>query len=89
MSDIKFIGFQRLCPNINLDLKNNNEKDYDMYILAAHLAELKNGFVVSKQYKTNKNGTKFTYKCCESKEEADEYKTKIDELLKNCLEKYY
>lgn len=88
MSDVKVIGFQREYPSINLELMKSDERAYDMAILAVYILELKRGFIVKKQYKTNKKGTKFKYKICEDEEEAKEYGLKVSGLLNQYKEKY-
>ena len=87
MSDVVVIGFRKEYPSINLDLMKNNEQMYDMAILAVYMAELKKGFIVKKQFKTTKKGTKFTYKVCKDEEEAKEYSLKVHELLRQYKEK--
>ena len=88
MSDVAVIGFRAEYPSINLDLMKNNEQMYDRAILAAYTAELERGFIVKKQFKTTKKGTRFAYKVCKDEEEAKEYSLKVQELLKKYNEKY-
>ncbi len=88
MSDAVVIGFQREYPSINLALIKSNEQIYDMAILIAYTSEFERGFIVKKQFKTTKRGTKFTYKSCENEEEAKEYSLKVHELLRLYKEKY-
>lgn len=88
MSDVTVIGFQREYPCINLDLMKIDEKAYDIAILIAHTLEVEKGFIVKKQYKTTKKGTKFTYKACKDEEEAKEYVLKVHELLNQYKGKY-
>ena len=88
MSDVVVIGFKREYPTINLELMKNNEQMYDMAILVVYTAELERGFIVKKQFKTTKKGTKFTYKACKDEEEAKEYSVKVKELLRQYNEKY-
>lgn len=88
MDNIKVIEFGKEFPSVNLDLMKNNPKDYDMAILVAYTLEVERGFIVKKQNKTTKKGTKFTYKLCEDEEEAKEYNLKLHELLKQYNEKY-
>ena len=88
MSDAVVIELRKEYPIINLDLMKNNEQMYDMAILVAYMAELERGFIVKKQFKTTKKGTKFAYKVCEDGEEAKEYSLKVQELLRKYKEKY-
>ncbi len=88
MSDFEVIEFQKEYPTLNLNALKNNPKDYDMGILVAYSMETKRGFVIKKQFKTTKKGTKFTYKACNGEEEAKEYSLKCHELLKQYNEKY-
>lgn len=88
MSYAEVMEFQKEYPTMNLDLLKNNPKDYDLAILVAYEMETENGFIVKKQYKTTKKGTKFTYKGCKNKEEAKEYSLKLHELLKSYNNKY-
>lgn len=88
MNDVVVIGFQREYLGVNLELMKNNEQMYDMAILAVYTAELKRWFIVKKQFKTTKKGTKFTYKACKNEKEAKEYSLKIHELLRLYKEKY-
>lgn len=88
MSDVVVIGFRKEYPSINLDLMKSNEQIYDMAILAVYTSELERGFIVKKQFKTTKKGTKFTYKLCKDEDEANEYSFKIHELLRQYKEKH-
>lgn len=88
MNDVVVIGFQREYPTINLELMKSNEQMYDMAILVVYTSELERGFIVKKQFKTTKRGTKFTYKACKNEEEAKEYSLKVQELLRRYKEKY-
>ena len=85
---VSVVEFQKEYPTMNLELLKNNEKDYDISVLVAHEIETKNGYIVKKQYKTTKKGTKFTYKACTGEEEAKEYNLKLHELLKQYNKKY-
>lgn len=81
MSNIQVIEFQKEYPIINLQLAKNSSKEYDMAIMVAYTMELEKGFIVKKQNKTTKKGTKFTYKPCESEDEFENYKAKLNEML--------
>lgn len=88
MADIEVIEFKKEYPSMNLDEMKNNPKDYDMAILVAYTLETERGFIVKKQFKTTKKGTKFTYKACKNEEEAKEYSLKLKELLDQYNKKY-
>ena len=88
MIDIMVIEFQQEFALLNLDMMKNDIKMYDMAIITAYTLELDKGFIVKRQGKTTKKGTKFTYKVCESEEEANKYKTKLDRMLNEYNEKY-
>lgn len=88
MSYAVVLEFQKEFPTINLDLMKNDIKKYDMAILAAYTVELERGFIVKKQGKTTKKGTKFTFKPCEDKSELENYAFKLYELLKEYNKKY-
>lgn len=80
--------FQKEFEMINLDMMKNDIEKYDMAILGAYALETKKGFIVKRQGKTTKKGTKFTYKACKDEKEAKEYSLKLHELLKLYNEKY-
>ena len=67
MSYAVVMEFQNEFETINLDMMKNDTKNYDMAILVAYTLETKRGFIVKKQGKTTRKGTKFTYKACKMK----------------------
>lgn len=80
----------RVCyPDINLELQNNNPERYEMAIIAAHVAKLTSSFIVKKQYKTNKKGTKFAYKFCDDKKEGKKYIDKVESMIEEFNSKPY
>lgn len=82
MSEAKIIEFQKIYPTINLKLMKDKPEDYDKAILAAHIAEVENGFIVKKQNKTTAKGTKFTYEACNSIDRLEKYKAILIQLIK-------
>lgn len=88
MSYAVVMGFQKEFEMINLDMMKNDVEKYDLAILVAYTLETERGFIVKKQGKTTKKGTKFTYKACKDEAEAKEYSLKLHELLKQHNEKY-
>lgn len=88
MADMEVIEFSKEFPSMNLDSMKNSPKDYDMAILVAYTLETERGFIVKKQYKTTKKGTKFNYKVCKDEEEAKEYSLKLKKLLDQYNKKY-
>lgn len=88
MSYAVVMEFQNEFETINLDMMKNDTKNYDMAILVAYTLETKRGFIVKKQGKTTRKGTKFTYKACKDEEEAKEYSLKCHKLLQQYNEKY-
>lgn len=88
MSYAVVMEFQKEFEMINLDMMKNDVEKYDLAILVAYTLETERGFIVKKQGKTTKKGTKFTYKACKDEAEAKEYSLKLHELLKQYNEKY-
>lgn len=88
MSNVQVIEFQKEYPIINLELEKNSKKEYDMAIMVAYTMELEKGFIVKRQNKTTRKGTKFTYKPCETEEEFKDYKVKLNEMLGAYNKKY-
>ena len=86
--DYKVVEFQKQFALIDLELMEKDIEKYDITILVAYMLEIKNGFIVKKQGKTTKKGTKFTYKTCESEDEARMYKLKLHEMLNQYNDKY-
>lgn len=88
MANIEVIEFQKEFPIMNLRLMKDDKAKYDMSILIAYTLETERGFIVAKQYKTTKKGTKFKYKACKNEEEAKEYSLKLKALLDKYNEEY-
>lgn len=84
----RVLGFKKNNPTINLALKKQDERRYDLGVIAIHLVELKDGFIVKRMNKPNKDGLMVTYKALETTKEYDEYKEKIENLIKTHMEKY-
>lgn len=88
MSYATVVEFQKEFEMINLDMMKNDIEKYDMAIIVIYTLETERGFVVKKQGKTTRKGTKFTYKACESEDEAKTYSIKVNELLNQYNKKY-
>lgn len=88
MSYATVVEFQKEFKTMNLDMLKTDIEKYDMAILVAYTLETKDGFIVKKQGKTTRTGTKFTYKACSGEEEAKAYSLKLHELLEQYNEKY-
>lgn len=86
--DIRVVEFQKHYKTINLDMMNNNPKEYDKAIIIVHTLETENGYVVKKIGKTYKNGTQITYKPIESRNEAEKYSSKVRSLIEGYNIKY-
>lgn len=79
------------CKNyggINLEFKKNEPKQYDIAMIAIHLEELKNGFMVKRINKTNSKGTKVVYRAIKDEEELDNYVSFLEELVEEFNKKW-
>ncbi|MGL5713376.1 MAG: hypothetical protein ACRCX2_10185 [Paraclostridium sp.] len=81
MSDFTVIGFQKGYKSLNLKMLNNEPNAFALGLLAVYSSEVKNGFYVAKQLKTNSRGTNFNFKKFETQEQVEQYREKINEIL--------
>lgn len=88
MRDFSVVGYVAEFPYINLELKNNEPKRYEIALLVCHIEELKKGMKVSKIYKTTKKGTSIKYEAIKNKTEALEYKDKIQNMVDEYNNRY-
>lgn len=72
------------CKNyggVNTTFKKNKPKEYDIAMIAIHLEELDNGFIVKRINKTNSKGTKVVYRAVQNNEELDDYINFLKKLV--------
>ena len=77
----KVIGYTADYPYINLELKNNNPREYKIALIICHNEEFKKGMQVERIYKTTKKGTSIKYKSISSKEDAVKCMEKIQRMV--------
>lgn len=79
---IEILEFKKHNKTLNLDLKKDNEVLFNILLLLEYSSELRNGFMVKKQYKTTKKGTLFLFEPAKSQEEMDKYVEKLRGIIK-------
>lgn len=87
--DYEVIGYTADYPYINLELKNKEISKYEMALLICHIEELKKGMKVKKIYQTTKKGTSIKYEAINTKEEALEYRDKIQNMVDEYNNRYH
>lgn len=91
MSKIKMYNFKKEYKTLTTNFEKQDKELFDIGILVAYESELKNGFIVKRQFKTNDKGTIFEYTECKTQEEADNYYDKVkcmyDKLNLKSIEK--
>lgn len=80
MNGISVTGYQKNFKLLTKKLFEENRYKYKKILYAAKVGEVKKGFVATRVYKANSNGTRVTFKC------ADAYK--FDLYCKNLNEEY-
>lgn len=78
---VRLEGFQKEYKALTIDLQETNKPFYDLGILLAYYSELHNDFMVKKQLKTTKRGTKFNYVSIKDIDEYNLYHEKLNEML--------
>lgn len=73
-------------PSINLELKNNDFRKYELVVLMLDIIELERGFKVKRINKTTKKGTSVIFESFDSevkvKKYIDNFKIKLEEYNK-------
>lgn len=86
MSDYEVTGFQKGYKMLNSKMLENEPNAFALGLLVAYSSEIKKGFYVDKQLKTNPKGTNFNFKKFKTSEEVEKYKIKLNEIL-NMIDK--
>lgn len=90
---ISCIGFKINYTRLNVKLMENDKKGYDICIIQVYVAELNDGYIVDKIYKTSTKGTKVSYKSfdkntikdyiCNLNSLIDKFNAEYDESIKH------
>lgn len=86
--EIKLLDYEIHYPTLNLSLKKENEKAFDLQMIYGYLNECKRGFKVKKVSKTSTKGTNFTYEAIKDYEDFKKYKSFIDDEINKLNKKY-
>ena len=86
--DFEVIGYTKNFSYINLDLKKNNSKHYELALLVCYIEEFKKGMKVSRIYKTTKKGTSIKYENIKTKEEGLKYSKEIEKMVEEYHVRY-
>lgn len=79
--------FNAHYPNINKDLRENNEELYDLSIIHLYLSELDNGYVIGEIYETSSKDIVVSYKKYE-RDTIKDYVDKVNSLIDEYNNKY-
>lgn len=77
---ISCIGFKTNYPMINIKLLESDKKGYDFCIIQIHVAEINDGYIVDKIYKTSTKGTRVAYKSFD-KDTIKDYICNVNSLI--------
>lgn len=88
MEGIQVMGFQKTYPTVDLKMQQENEKVYKYSILLLYTFETERGFKVKKIGKATTKGTKVTYEVIKNEKDALEYKSFLEQKVKEFNDKW-
>ncbi|WP_084108655.1 hypothetical protein [Clostridium cavendishii] len=83
LEEVELLEYQIEYPTLNLVIKKDNKRMFDYGMLYCYTKECEKGFKVKKVNKTTKKGTKFTYTAIKNKQDFEEYKKMVNEMIDN------
>lgn len=88
LDGLSVVEYQIEYPTLNLKAQKDDEKMFDYGMLYCYTKECEKGFKVKKVGKTTRKGTKFTYTAIKDKDDFEEYKKMLNEMISNFNSKY-